>query len=58
MRGLRWMDVKRLNREGRNISMRRFIDGKEYVLSPNDKRYALAIPEDIITFTGIQQNPR
>lgn len=58
MRGLRWMDVKRLNKEGKNISMRRFIDGKEYILSPNDKRYALAIPEDIITFTGIQQNPR
>ncbi|WP_312364824.1 RagB/SusD family nutrient uptake outer membrane protein [Sphingobacterium sp.] len=58
MRGLRWMDVKRLNKEGRGIYMRRLIDGKAYELSPNDKRYALAIPEDIITLTGIQQNPR
>ncbi|MEN5234356.1 RagB/SusD family nutrient uptake outer membrane protein [Sphingobacterium faecium] len=58
MRGLRWMDIKRLNKEGHNISLRRFIDGKEYILKPNDKRYALAIPEDIISLTGIQQNPR
>ncbi|MEJ5146418.1 RagB/SusD family nutrient uptake outer membrane protein [Sphingobacterium sp. MYb388] len=58
MRGLRWMDIKRLNKEGQNISLRRFIGGNEFILKPNDKRYALAIPEDIILLTGIQQNPR
>ena len=57
-RGLRWMDVKRLNREGANITLTREIDGHVYTLPPNDSRYALAIPEDIIEMTGIPQNPR
>jgi len=58
MRGLRWPDVKRLNKEGRNISMMRKLNGETYVLPPNDFRFALAIPEDIVQITGIQQNPR
>jgi tetratricopeptide (TPR) repeat protein len=58
MRGLRWMDVKRLNREGTNIVMQRKIKGNVYTLPPNDKRYAMAIPEDVITLSGIAQNPR
>jgi len=57
-RGLRWMDLKRLNKEGRNIELVREIGGTRYVLPPNDPRYALAIPEEIIRLSGIQQNPR
>jgi len=57
-RGIRWMDIKRLNQQGRAITLKRNLDGKEYVLAPNDPRYALAIPEDIIRLSGIQQNPR
>lgn len=57
-RGLRWMDVKRLNKEGRQISFERLIDGKEYQLLPNDLRFALPIPEDVISMTGMAQNPR
>lgn len=57
-RSLRWMDIKRLNLEGANISIRRFINGKMYELAPNDKRFALALPSDIIKMTGIPQNPR
>ncbi len=56
MRGLRWMDIKRLNKEGYNISLKRIIQGVEHVLPPNDSRYALPIPEDVIEMTGIQQN--
>lgn len=57
-RGLRWSDLKRLNKEGRNVVVKRMLDNKEYTLYPNDLRYALPIPEDVIEMSGMQQNPR
>lgn len=57
-RGLRWMDVKRLNIEGRNIVLRRSIPEGVLELEPNSNRYALPIPTDIVERTGIQQNPQ
>ncbi|MCT1531354.1 RagB/SusD family nutrient uptake outer membrane protein [Sphingobacterium daejeonense] len=57
MRGLRWMDVKRLNVEGFGIVLRRKIDRELKVLQPNDPMYALPIPNDIVLISGIQQNP-
>lgn len=57
-RGLRWMDLKRLNMEGANITLTRKLNGQTYTLPPNDKRYALLIPEDIIIMTGMPQNSR
>ena len=56
-RGLRWIDIKRLNLEGANIEQRRFLDGKEYILEPNSNRYALPLPDDIIRLTWMEQNP-
>lgn len=47
-RGLRWMDIKRLNIEGANITLTRIVDGKEYTLRPNDNRFALPLPLDIV----------
>lgn len=58
MRGLRWMDVKRLNKEGYNISLSRTVHGKIYTLGPNDLRFALPIPEDVIALSGMEQNKR
>lgn len=58
MRGLRWMDIKRLNKEGANIILSRTLNNKVYELLPNDLRYALPIPEDIISLSGIEQNRR
>lgn len=58
MRGLRWMDIKRLNKEGAGITLSREIDGLVHTLPPNDPRFALAIPEDIIILSGIPQNLR
>lgn len=58
LRVLRWMDLKRYNKEGANIVVRRLVNNKMYSLSPNDLRYALPIPEDIINFTEMKQNPR
>ena len=58
MRGLRWMDIKRLNKEGYNISLKRLINGKIYSLEANDLRFALPIPEDVIALSGMEQNRR
>lgn len=56
MQGLRWIDVKRLNKEGRNITLKRIVNGRTYILSPNDPGVALPIPEDVIRNAGIAQN--
>jgi starch-binding outer membrane protein, SusD/RagB family len=53
---IRWTDIKRLNKEGANIILKRFINEEEVVLPPNDKRYALPLPEDVIEQSGMQQN--
>jgi hypothetical protein len=58
MRNIRWMDIKRLNKEGADILLERIIDGQTYTLPPNDLRSALAVPEDIVNLFGITQNPR
>lgn len=57
-RGFRWMDIKRWNTEGDNIILTRANNGNNYTLPPNDLRFALAIPEDVIQRSGMQQNPR
>lgn len=58
-RGLRWIDLKRLNKEGAAITLKRIVNnGTVYTLSPNDRRYAVALPEDLLQISGMQQNPR
>lgn len=57
-RGLRWSDIRRLNLEGANITLKRVIDGTSYMLQPNDLRSVLLIPREVIKFNAIQQNPR
>lgn len=58
MRGLRWMDIKRFNKEGAGRTLTRIVNGQTYVLPPNDLRYALPIPEDVVAISGMPQNPR
>jgi len=55
-RGLRWIDIKRLNKENRNITLERIVNGQSVILQPNSGYYALPLPKDIIDLTGIQQN--
>jgi hypothetical protein len=57
MRGLRWMDIKRLNLEGANIVLSRKLNGGNQALLHNDNRYAIALPENLLQF-GLEQNPR
>lgn len=56
MRSLRWMDIKRLNKENAAIVLTRKIAGQTYTLQPNANYYALPLPTDIIQLTGLQQN--
>ncbi|ARS35802.1 RagB/SusD family nutrient uptake outer membrane protein [Pontibacter actiniarum] len=58
MRGLRWLDLKRLNSEGAGITLTRTVNGQTYTLPPRDPRYALPLPEEIIELSGMPQNPR
>lgn len=58
-RGIRWTDLRRLNREKEfETLIRRRIDGKNYVLAPGSLKYTFPIPENEISASGIQQNPR
>lgn len=56
MRGLRWADVKRLNKEGASINLMRMSNGEQFLLPPNDRRYALPLPIDVIESAHLQQN--
>ncbi|KQM65200.1 hypothetical protein ASE74_10030 [Pedobacter sp. Leaf216] len=56
MRGLRWIDLKRYNREGANIVISRKINNQLITLPPNSSYFALPIPSDIIEESGIAQN--
>ncbi|MEN5055880.1 RagB/SusD family nutrient uptake outer membrane protein [Sphingobacterium kitahiroshimense] len=60
-RGVRWSDIKRLNREmGREMVLQRKNDTGNVIaeLPPNDNRYYYLIPEDVIRQTGMEQNIR
>lgn len=59
LRGIRWIDLKRLNKEeNRKVTLKRVINNVEYVLEPNSPSYAILIPESIIRITNMEQNPR
>ncbi|GAB3356663.1 hypothetical protein GCM10027566_19680 [Arachidicoccus ginsenosidivorans] len=55
-RGLRWIDIKRLNKEDYNIILKRKRDGEIITLQPNSDYYALPFPDNLVRIIGIQQN--
>jgi len=57
-RGLRWSDLKRLNKEGAGIVLERKFGDETYTLAPNEPRYVFPIPANEISLSGIQQNFR
>jgi tetratricopeptide (TPR) repeat protein len=58
-RGLRWGDLRRLNRDGRfAVTITRTLNNQVYKLLPEDKRYVLPIDEQEIRLGGIEQNER
>ena len=61
MRGQRWTDLRRLNKDNRfAVTLTRTVNGTTYNLRPNDARYTLLIPEIVISNSGnsIYQNNR
>ncbi|SHM58862.1 RagB/SusD family nutrient uptake outer membrane protein [Chryseobacterium polytrichastri] len=59
LRGLRWTDLRRLNKEeSYKTTVTHKINGIIYTLLPDDPKYALAIPDQEVQLTGIQQNQR
>lgn len=58
-RGLRWLDLKRLNLESEFAkTLNRHINGQTYTLAPNDKKYVLPIPDEEIALGGLSPNNR
>jgi hypothetical protein len=58
-RGLRWSDLKRLNREPEFAKvLKRKVNGEEYELPPNSNLYVLPIPYKSILQSGLEDNPR
>jgi hypothetical protein len=58
LRGVRFTDLRRLNKEGYNITLTRKLNGQIYSLPPNSPLYVLPIPPDEISLSGIAQNQR
>ncbi|SFS39796.1 RagB/SusD family nutrient uptake outer membrane protein [Sphingobacterium wenxiniae] len=58
-RGLRWEDLRRLNRENKYAkTIEREIQGISYKLLPNDSRYTFPLPNDVVSLGGYPQNNR
>lgn len=57
--GIRWSDLRRLNRDSRFAkTLRRKMGNEVYELPPNDLRYTFLLPFNVIELSGIKQNPR
>lgn len=58
-RGIRWSDLRRLNKERPYLEVKRNVNGEEYVLLPNSAKYVYPIPEAVLGFNpGMSQNDR
>lgn len=58
-RGIRWTDLRRLNKDSRYaVTLTRILNGNTYTLQPNDKRYVLPIDDEEIRLSGLEQNER
>ena len=57
-RSARWADLRRLQYETAfAVTPQRILNGKAYTLPPNSPRYVLQIPGNVVSITGIEQNP-
>lgn len=58
-RGLRWGDLRRLNKDSSyQITISRSLNGQTYTLFPNSNSYTFPIPKGEVLLSGITQNPR
>lgn len=58
-RGLRWEDLRRLNKEEEHaVTLRRTVNDIDYELEPQSIRYTLPIPDEVVKISGLKQNTR
>ncbi|EMS34049.1 hypothetical protein C943_03865 [Mariniradius saccharolyticus AK6] len=58
-RGIRWMDLRRLNTDPvRAQTLRRTVGEEVFELQPGSLRYTFPIPDSEISLNGLEQNPR
>lgn len=58
-RAVRWSDLRRLNIEPeRAKTLYRILEGEVFELTANSPNYVFPIPDDVIKFSGIEQNMR
>ena len=53
-RGLRWTDLRRLNKEGANITLSHGLNGQVYRLPPSSHNYVFYLPPDVLRLSGMQ----
>ena len=59
LRGVRWMDLRRLNEDNNTaITLQRVVGSQTFTLPPKDQRYTYPIPNSEILFNNVEQNPR
>ncbi|MET6999406.1 RagB/SusD family nutrient uptake outer membrane protein [Chitinophaga defluvii] len=57
-RGLRWSDLRRLNKDPRlATTIQRAIAQNKYSLEPGSYKYTFPIPDDVFQLSRIEQNP-
>ncbi|GGH00122.1 hypothetical protein GCM10007415_40050 [Parapedobacter pyrenivorans] len=57
--GIRWSDLRRLNKDPRFAkTLTRSMGSETYTLNPDDARYTFLIPANVVQQTGIEQNAR
>ena len=58
-RGTRWADLRRLNKTPQSaLSLKRYLNNQLIELPPNDLRYTLLIPAEVISKSSMPQNER
>jgi starch-binding outer membrane protein, SusD/RagB family len=59
LRGQRWTDLRRLNKDTRfKTDLQRTAGSQTFTLPANDGRYVLLIPQEVITYSSLPQNVR
>jgi starch-binding outer membrane protein, SusD/RagB family len=59
LRGTRWADLRRLNKEPQfATTISRIVNAQTYTLPPNDLKYTFVLPLKVIQITGMPQTPR